>query len=193
MGWLTPTELKQNTTIGNMPSLADEGVAYLIRNAGFENEYYLMENRQQKGWDEDLPGNGITIFHIDFDPSLWGSIKEYVNKSDRQHYVLFHANNTSSPNAKWPYPYLTNDSLTNTSTPAATLFNENTDGTKLMNKAIYDMKVENGLASFRFATAPTTDIEELSAGQAYKILYDFGPIYIIRYTNGEIKKVMKQH
>ena len=193
MGWLTPTELKQNTTIGNMPSLADEGVAYLIRNAGFENEYYLMENRQQKGWDEDLPGNGITIFHIDFDPSLWVSIKEYVNKSDRQHYVLFHANNTSSPNAKWPYPYLTNDSLTNTSTPAATLFNENTDGTKLMNKSLYDMKVEGGLASFRFAVNSPTAILEQKAEGLPQELYRLGPVRILRYPNGEIKKVMKQH
>ena len=55
MGWLTPTELKEATTITNMPALSDGPQAYLIRNDGFQNEYYIVENRQQKGWDESLP------------------------------------------------------------------------------------------------------------------------------------------
>ena len=34
--------------------------------------------------------------------------------------------------------------------PVATLNNANTDGSKLMNKSLRDIRVENGLASFRF-------------------------------------------
>ena len=190
MGWLTPIELKVNTTVNNMPSLDSADRAYLIRNSGFDDEYYIIENRQQTSWDTSLPGNGIVIFHIDFDPNLWVSVKNYVNSYDNQHYVLIHANNTSSPIEGWPYPYLQNDSLTNTSTPAAELNNANTDGTKLMNKSLYDMKVENGLASFRFAVSPTTGIEVRKAEGTPQILYRLGHVAIIRYPNGVIRKVV---
>lgn len=193
MGWLTPIELKENSTISNMPALADEGTAYLIRNDGFENEYYMVENRQQKGWDEGLPGSGIAIFHIDFDPSLWVSVTDYVNKSTRQHYVLFHANDKNSMLLYldgWPYPYKENNSLTNTSTPAATLFNNNNDGTKLMSKPITNMAVTAGLASFNFSVE-TTDMKEVTTG-ADQLLYRFGMIDIIRDAKGNIRKVIRK-
>ena len=193
MGWLTPIELKENSTISNMPALADEGTAYLIRNDGFENEYYMVENRQQKGWDEGLPGSGIAIFHIDYDAALWVSIMEYVNKPARQHYVLFHANNKNSMSLYldgWPYPYKENNSLTNTSTPAATLFNNNSDGTKLMSKPITNMAVTNGLASFDFSVE-TTDMKEVTTG-ADQLLYRFGMVDIIRDAKGNIRKVIRK-
>ena len=193
MGWLTPIELKENSTISNMPALADEGTAYLIRNDGFENEYYMVENRQQKGWDEGLPGSGIAIFHIDFDPSLWVSVTDYVNKSTRQHYVLFHANDKNSMLLYldgWPYPYKENNSLTNTSTPAATLFNNNNDGTKLMSKPITNMAVTAGLASFDFSVE-TTDMKEVTTG-ADQLLYRFGVVDIIRDAKGNIRKVIRK-
>ena len=193
MGWLTPIELKENSTISNMPALADEGTAYLIRNDGFENEYYMVENRQQKGWDEGLPGSGIAIFHIDFDPSLWVSVTDYVNKSTRQHYVLFHANDKNSMLLYldgWPYPYKENNSLTNTSTPAATLFNNNNDGTKLMSKPITNMAVTAGLASFNFSVE-TTDMKEVTTG-ADQLLYRFGVVDIIRDAKGNIRKVIRK-
>ena len=191
MGWLTPVELKENTTITDMPALADRGMAYLIRNDGFENEYYIVENRQQTSWDTSLPGRGILVFHIDFDPALWVSVMEYVNKRDGQHYVLFHANNSSSYKG-WSYPYQSNDSLTNTSKPAAVLNNANADGTKLMNKSIYDMKIDGGLASFRFDVPSATAIHEQKADGEPKELYRLGPVRILRYPNGEIRKVMDQ-
>ena len=156
MGWLTPTELKEATTITNMPSLTDEGKAYLIRNDGFENEYYIVENRQKTGWDAGLPGNGIMVFHIEFDPDLWVSVKDYVNMPSRQHYILFHANNSNYSYNGWPYPNGSKNALTNTSTPAATLWNDNSDTSLLMNKPLTNMSVSNGLAAFDFMGGATS-------------------------------------
>jgi hypothetical protein len=51
----------------------------------------------------------------------------------------------------WAYPYADNDSLTNTSAPAAELNKSNRDGSLLMSKPLTEMTVVNGLASFRFA------------------------------------------
>ena len=192
LGWLTPIELEETTTITDMPALADEGRAYLIRNDGYENEYYIVENRQQKGWDTSLPGSGILIFHIDYVPSIWTSTEVAPNSSSLKRYELFHANNSTSTylTTKWAYPYQENNSLTNTSSPAATLNNVNKDGTKLMSKPITNMKVTDGLASFDI-TITTTDINELTTGSDH-LLYRLGMIDIIRDANGNIKKVIRK-
>ncbi len=203
MGWLTPTELKEATTITNMPALSDGPQAYLIRNDGFQNEYYIVENRQQKGWDESLPGRGILVFHVDFDPVLWVSVTTYVNTSSRQHYLIFPANNlniTSTNFCKdWAYPYqkgesltisLTN-SLTNTSTPAAKLWNANSDGTLFMNKPITNMDVQDGKASFDFMKS-ATDIGIQTVSGTAQVLCEYGPIRIVRTADGTVKKVMKR-
>ena len=169
MGWLTPSELKEAATITDLPALSDKPQAYLIRNDGFENEYYIVENRQQKGWDTNLPGNGIIVFHIDYDPVLWVSVYEYVNTSSSQHYLIFPANNkfsttkTNLSNSKnWAYPYLDNNSLTDTSEPAAQLWHARTDSIFLMSKPLTNMSVDSvGLASFDF-------MKETSAIQTIK-------------------------
>jgi hypothetical protein len=48
----------------------------------------------------------------------------------------------------------------------------------------------SGLASFSFTGGPTA-VSLPSVLGPYKVLYDLGPIYIIRLANGEIMKVMK--
>ena len=172
MGWLTPVELTEAASITEMPALADQATAYLIRNDGFENEYFIVENRQKKSWDASLPGSGILVFHIDYDPGLWVSVNDYVNKSDRQHYLLFHANNRTTSSG-WAYPYQTNNSLTNTSTPAATLWNANSDEMKLMNKPLTNMSVANGLAAFDFMGGATSLTSVVSSStDAPQVVYD---------------------
>lgn len=178
MGWLTPVELTSTTTITDMPALVDEPVAYLIRNNGAENEYYFVENRQQRGWDKDLPGSGIIVFHIDYDKAIWVDGSDYANSKFKKHYHIFPANNNFDDSAEsgWGYPYITtddlgnhtlvNDSLTNTSAPAATLNNRNIDGQRLMSKPITQMSVDaNGLASFVFMDDKTTSVHGVTDHQ----------------------------
>ena len=192
MGWLTPTELEYDRTVTNMPALVDEGVAYLIRNEGYADEYYIVENRQQTGWDSNLPGSGIIIFHIDYDPSIWTSIYDTPNSNKIQRYTIFKADDGWTVSDRgWAYPYLGNDSLTNLSTPAATLNKENTDGTKLMNKSLHDMTVEGGLASFRFVDGPVTGVDVVKPAGTPQLLYRLGSVSILRYPNGVVKKVVR--
>ena len=197
MGWLTPTELTTTTTVTDMPALGDEPQAYLIRNDGFPNEYYIVENRQQDGWDASLPGNGIIVNHVDYDPDLWVSTSTYVNKPSRQHYLIFPANNISSATTvfskNWSYPYQKNNSLTNTSTPAAELWNANADGKKFMNKPLTNMTVTGGFASFDFTVNTTGLSAQPSAlGTQSTVLYRFGTIDIVRTADGKIQKVLRQ-
>ena len=175
MGWLSPIELTAPTSIALMPPLSEEPVAYLIRNDAAENEFYILENRQKTGWDQFLPADGIVIFHIEFDEFIWKM--GLPNSNDRKRYHIIPANNkTNSTEAKnWAYPYIqtdnqgnnsiVNDSLTDTSKPAATLNNPNVSGKLLMSKPITKMALDaNGLASFTFLDGQEISVRQIPYG-----------------------------
>ena len=71
IGWIEPTELKTTQTISNMRALTDADDVYIIKNAAYSDEYYLLENRQKKGWDAGTPTKGMLILHVDYDPTIW--------------------------------------------------------------------------------------------------------------------------
>lgn len=197
MGWLTPIELTEATTVTDMPELSENPVAYFVRNDAWPDEYYFIENRQQEGWDAATPGRGVVVFHIDYDPTIWTSTTVRPNSSSYKRYSIFAANYRSSYiySYNWPYPYVSNNQLTNESTPAATLNHVNTDGSKLMGKPLTNIAVTDGLASFDFLGG-TTAIHEAGKRQGRvggTVLYRVGPIHIIRYPDGTITKVMSNH
>ena len=71
-GWEEPIELKaEDVSVTNMKSLQNGGEFYIIYNDKNANEYFLLENRQQEGWDASTPGAGLLILHCDYDASVW--------------------------------------------------------------------------------------------------------------------------
>ena len=159
MGWLKPIVLAEETSVTDMPALGDEPQAYMICNDGYENEFYMVENRQQRGWDAELPGSGLVVFHIDFDKDIWlGINSEMPNMSSKLRYHIFPANNIMSykQSKGWAYPFDGNNSLNNRSVPVDTLNNANADGTYYMNKPLTNMQVTDGLASFDFMKDPSS-------------------------------------
>ncbi|GHT75108.1 hypothetical protein AGMMS50262_09480 [Bacteroidia bacterium] len=62
-GWITPTELTDETQITDMPASAFNPVVYTIQ-ANSNGEEYILENKQKVGFDASLPGNGLLIWHI---------------------------------------------------------------------------------------------------------------------------------
>ncbi len=179
-----------------MKSVSAGGKSYLIRNSGNPDEYYLLENRQQEGWDYGCPGNGLIIMHVDFLQSSWGNNE--VNISDSHYrYDLFHAdgkdymvwdpqNDGKDPNkyampdclrckylSTSAYPFGENQSLTDTSSPAAVLFSPNADGELLMSKAITNIQVtSDGTVSFDFMTDPTAIRRVLTNEGHTSVWYD---------------------
>ena len=71
IGWVTPIELTTATEVNDMHALTDADDVYIIKNAAHPDEYYLLENRQQKGWDAGTPSKGMLILHVDYDPNIW--------------------------------------------------------------------------------------------------------------------------
>ena len=186
LGWGQPVELTTATSVTAMKSVSDGGDTYIIRNPANRDEYYLLENRQQKDWDFGCPGNGLLIYHVDFDYLAW--MGNEINIDDNHYrYSLFHAvakdymawdkKNDGEDDSKWvdeghlhnqylstsAYPYsnpvtlVVNASLTNDSKPAATLFNANTDDLKLMSKPITNIQMaSDGTISFDFMKDPVS-------------------------------------
>lgn len=73
LGWINLTELDPATTdtLVTVPALEDQNFAYRVSISGKDNEYFIIENRQQKGWDQYLPGHGILVWHLDEDQRIW--------------------------------------------------------------------------------------------------------------------------
>ena len=190
MGWLTPVELTMGTTVSDMPATTDHDVAYLIRNDGYDNEFYIVENRQQTGWDRSLPGSGVVVFHIDYDEEVWRELMP--NTPSGQRYTIIPANNRSMTafSYGWAYPYGTNDALTDTSQPAATLRNANAAGTLLMRKPLTDIAVTAGQASFVF-NGGSTAIQHTTQDVRPQTLYQMGPLRIVRMADGAVRKIVK--
>lgn len=73
LGWLDLTILKNGVdTLNVLPDLNDSNKAYMVPVGGTnDQEYFIMENRQQKGWDAFIPGHGMLLWHIDYDAKAW--------------------------------------------------------------------------------------------------------------------------
>ena len=164
-GWLTlkdMTNIEQETSIVGVQPMSADGDAYIIKNKGHEDEYYILENRQKTGWDSYLPASGLMITHVDYDADIWdwnmpntsGKYEDAngnTKTNDHQRLTIFRAGKSTAEygDASDLYPYGSNNSLTKTSSPASTLYNTNSDGSKCMHVAITDIAIAaDGTASF---------------------------------------------
>jgi len=167
-GWLTPIELKEDTQVIGQKALSEGGDAYIIYNDNHQEEFYMLENRQKTSWDAELDGAGLLILHVDYDEDVWTN-NEVNTTSSRQRCTIFHADNADGTSvrdvSRDTYPYNGNDSLTNTSKPKASVYNKNTDGSYLMNKAVYAItQNDDGTVSYNFRLDETSESTSVVTG-----------------------------
>lgn len=153
-GWLTPVELTQPCNVNDMPAITKEPVAYLIRNANpkFPGEYYLLENHQQESWDAYAPAHGMLILHVDFNSNAWKQ-NTVNNVASHQRMTIIPADGKLShyntAGDTWPGTSK-KTALTDSSNPAAKLYNLNSNGRKFMGHPIENITEKDGLISFTF-------------------------------------------
>lgn len=82
LGWLEPTVLSSPLN-ARLPKISSNR-AYMIPTPD-PDEFFLLENRQQTGWDAYIPGHGMLIWHVDYDSNVWNS--NTVNNSSSHQYV----------------------------------------------------------------------------------------------------------
>ena len=81
-GWIDLIPLTNPCKVTEMPAINEQGVAYIIRNTGNSNEYYILENRQQVTFGTGNYGHGLMVWHIDYNQSVW--LDNRVN-ADKDH------------------------------------------------------------------------------------------------------------
>ncbi|GHV43057.1 hypothetical protein FACS1894180_1040 [Bacteroidia bacterium] len=121
LGWVTAAELNAPADI-TLPNPATQGVSYKI-NTETAGEYFLVENRQQQGWDAYIPSSGMLIYHVDENCIAAQGNAFNADPSHRGLYVKqagcgINSNCPSNRNRD-SYPYNTNNSFTDFSTPNA--------------------------------------------------------------------------
>ncbi len=66
LGWIKPTVVKSAGTLTLPPIAGDPTACYRLWTKGKGgSEYFLIENRQKKGRDSNLPGSGLALWHVD--------------------------------------------------------------------------------------------------------------------------------
>ena len=189
-GWKQPIELKNDTTITDMKPLSEGGESYIIYNDANKNEYYLLENRQKTGWDAAIPGNGLLVIHVDYDPICWqyNFVNNYTshpeyNDHERLTVIAADNNRNTSDAATDVYPYKDKDSLTNNSLPRAELYSLNPDGIHYTSKPITNIKQENGLVSFVFKNQVKNKPQDTGIKNVFTIQENRKHIYDLRGRN----------
>ncbi len=87
LGWMQPVELDHPDDITLRPISYNE--AYYVKTDD-PKEIYLIENRQQTGWDAYIPGHGMLVWHIDFEENIWRD-NTINNKPDHQYVDIVEA------------------------------------------------------------------------------------------------------
>lgn len=158
-GWVEPIELIDPATVKDMKSVSDYGRPFIMYNYKNTNEYFLLENRQNTGWDEGLYGsNGLLITHVNYVPSRWANNSVNASTQKIQCCTVVNADgsreisNTLSLQGDL-YPYESkgvtmNNEFTDDSEPASKLYNKNTDNSYALGIPITQIKRSKGSISF---------------------------------------------
>lgn len=161
MGWQKLVELDEPCTL-RLRSFASGGCGYKVVNDENPDEYYVLENRQQEGWDNKLCSyfnSGLMVSHIDYLQGAWTGNRVNVDPK-HQRMTIIPANNSligmNSPETSSEYTYslqgnlypgyADNHELTDDSKPASVVF---TGG--YMGKPIYDItQEEDGTITLKY-------------------------------------------
>lgn len=191
-GWRTPIDLNEPVSIRGMQALNDGGPLYTLTNdcaSSRVEEFYVLENRQKQKWDRYVPGHGLLVTHVDYSASAWAnnSVNDDLNHL-RQIYIpadndllCYYKNLTSPKYAAYPYVNeelgVRNDSLTNQSVPAATVFNRNRKGSYFMDKPITGITEAGKLVGFDVMggdPSAVRDVETAGAAAVGSRAYNLG-------------------
>jgi immune inhibitor A len=120
-GWVDVVPVSAETAL-ELPDVKTSRTVHRLWTDGTAGpEYFLLENRQQAGYDAQLPGGGLLVWHVD---------ESMETNEDENHYLvaLVQAdgsrdleNDMNRGDGGDPYPgWTSNTALTATSTPAST-------------------------------------------------------------------------
>lgn len=160
MGWMDLVEPMENTKYTLSDITQEDAQAVKITNPQNSDEYYILENRQQTGWNAYMQSKGLMVTHVTYNATAWA--RNAVNNDMPQRMTIIPADNKLSGYNEYGdlYPYRGNNSLTDNSTPAAAL---NT-GQSFMGQPVTEITQQsNGKVSFWYMKGVITkEVPELN-------------------------------
>lgn len=154
IGWATPKVIDESGDY-NLPPLAASNESFRI-NSAIPDEYFILENRSQEGWDKYLPGQGMLVFRVDStNANAW--IQNTINNNpNHMYYELIRADNSSVDGGGNTFPGTTQcHSLTDDTTPSIRSWTGAPTETSLSN-----IKEENNVISFTISKISYNRITE---------------------------------
>jgi hypothetical protein len=106
MGWLIPrlivdaenVELEELQKSNSALLISSSDQHNLIGNDPKPTTFYMLENRQQVGWDEYLPGHGMMLTKVQYDYNKW--LENAVNNSSSRMGVDLIEADGKTPNSR---------------------------------------------------------------------------------------------
>lgn len=146
MGWDTIPEPAKNHTYLLKANGTEGANAYKVVNDANANEYYILENRQQQGWDKYLASSGMMVTHVDYSARAWNNNSVNTVRT-HQRMTIIPADNkqTSATESGDLFPYGGVTELTDESVPAAKVYTGN-----FMGKPITGITTQDDMVSFTF-------------------------------------------
>ena len=174
MGWLTPRLITEPENI-TLAELNDSQEALLISSSDQHNligndpdptTFYLLENRQQTGWDEYLPGHGLMLTKIQYNYKKW--FDNTVNNTAKSMGVDLIEADGKAPNYDDARP--SNGYMGK----AKDLFPAGANAyTLITDHAIEEITEENGQISFKYkGGAIETDIDNIENQNTILAIYN---------------------
>ena len=151
MGWLTPrlltepeeVQLEELNSSNTALMITDNDSSNLIGNDPDPSTFYMIENRQQSGWDEYLPGHGMMLTKIKYSYKNW-SENIVNNSSNRMGVDLIEASGKTSKYGE-----------------ATDLFPAGAKAyTQIADHEIRNIKEKNGVIYFRYRMEEIIEEEE---------------------------------
>ena len=169
MGWLTPEVIvdSANIRLEELSSqrallISTEDKHNLIGNDPKSTRFYLLENRQQQGWDTYLPGHGLMLTYVQYNATRWQ--ENTVNNTSRSMGVDLIEADGKTPNSSGT-GYL--GKATDLFPAGATSYTQITD------HAIEDIEEIDGVIYFKYrGGAIETDVENIEMPTSVIAIYN---------------------
>lgn len=153
-GFATPEVIEEEGKY-TLANLANSNTGYRL-NSTDPNEYFLLENRQQSGWDAYLPGHGMLVFRVDSsNVNIWDN-NQVNNNPEHNYFEILRADGyKGKESASDPFP----------GTKGVRQLNNETSPANLMtwSKAITPIGLENIRETNGNIVFDVVDVNKLSA------------------------------
>lgn len=202
-GWSSITNLtERNKGLVTLKPLSDGGTAYRVTNDNNTNEYYVLENIQQTGWNGQAYGHGMLAIHVNYDRSAFSLSQNRVNGTFGQPRmtvvaadgVLLNSSKASDTRAYYaslsgdPFPGTSNNTfLTDTSSVKPIVYKQSVNYVGL-NKPIFNISENSdGVITFYYLQdKETTAIKETAISESNEPsdIYNLSGLYVGKSTEG---------